>query len=126
MVRILILGGALAAMAAALPATGHAADAARGAATFETECADCHTVTRGGANRKGPNLFGLVGRGSGQAAGFAYSDANKAAGVTWDAATLTRYIAAPKRMMPGTAMRYSGLSDAAGVADIIAYLATLK
>jgi cytochrome c len=73
----------------------------------------------------GPSLYGLVGRQAGQIPNFKYSPANKDSGLTWDAATLDRYITSPQAVVPKTIMPYAGLKDAQKRADLIAYLATL-
>ena len=78
-----------------------AAEAEAGARVFRTQCGACHVV-EAGKNRVGPSLFGIVGRKSGQVEGFRYSPANKAADLTWDAATLDKYLANPREMVPGT------------------------
>ena len=74
----------------------------------------------------GPSLFGVVGRKAGAVADFHYSEANKASGLTWDEATLDRYIANPRAVVPGTTMPYAGLKNDAQRGDLIAYLATVK
>ncbi len=66
-----------------------------------------------------------MGRPAGSIPGFHYSAANKNSGLTWDAATLDRYLTNPRKAIPGTLMSYPGLSDPKKRADLIAYLATL-
>jgi cytochrome c2 len=63
-------------------------DATKGANLFKTRCAQCHTLESGGANKIGPNLHGIFGRKTGQVEGFAYTDANKQKGITWNEETL--------------------------------------
>lgn len=105
--------------AAAAPAT--AADPAAGEKAF-TACKACHRMGEGAKNTVGPTLNGVVGRPAGSVEGFAYSDAMKNAGLTWDEATLTEYLKDPKGKVPGNKMAYPGVKDDAKVADIIAYL----
>jgi cytochrome c len=116
-ITLAMLGGVL-----CVPA--RAADADAGQAVFKTQCGICHSVVQD-KNMVGPSLFGIVGRKSGSVEGFHYSAANKNAGITWDAATLDKYLTAPREVVPGTIMTYLGLKDDAKRADVIAYLATL-
>src|SRR5580704_14143101 len=52
-------------------------DATKGKAVFVRQCAICHTVDKGGENRYGPNLFGIIGRKAGTEPGFDYTRAFK-------------------------------------------------
>jgi cytochrome c len=101
-----------------------AQDPREGAQLFQTYCSICHS-NQPNRNLIGPSLFGVVGRHSGQVAGFHYSEANRRSGLTWDAATLDRYLGSPRQLVPGTLMTFPGLPDARQRADVIAYLATL-
>ena len=106
------------------PTSALAADPAAGQKIFQTQCGICHAV-EAGQNRIGPTLFGVVGRRSGSVPGFNYTADHKKLDVTWDAATLDKYLANPRVMVPDTSMIYAGLKDAAERADLVAYLATL-
>jgi len=98
------------------------ADAAHGAEVFK-KCAACHTVNQGGANGIGPNLWGTVGEAKGQGkAGFAFSDALKGKGGTWDFDSLNQWLASPRKYVPGTKMTFAGLSAGKDRADVILYL----
>jgi cytochrome c len=116
---------AAAAIAYACIASAVAADPEAGKAVLRSQCTICHTVQQG-QNKTGPSLFGIVGRKTAAAPGFHYSEANQKANLTWDAATLDKYLTSPKAVVPGTAMTYPGLKDDPKRADLIAYLATLK
>ena len=114
----------LTAASAALPiAAAHAQNADAGKSVFRQVCGICHTVVAG-KNMVGPSLFGVVGRKSGTLPDFHYSDAMKAANLTWDEATLDKYLANPRGVVPGTLMAYAGLKEDQKRKDIIAYLAT--
>ena len=102
-----------------------AADVSAGEGLFN-RCAICHSNTKGGPNKLGPNLFGVVGRKAGTYPGFSYSSAMKNAGFTWSAAKLNDYLASPQKVVPGNNMPFAGISDAKQRADLVAYLATLK
>ena len=101
-----------------------AGNATAGATAF-IRCRVCHTVERGEPNRVGPNLFGVVGRKAATVAGFNYSDPMKNSNITWDDAALNRYIQDPPGTIPGNKMQLAkGAINAAGAADIIAFLKT--
>ena len=99
-----------------------AQSAESGERTFNQQCKSCHTVEKGGPSPLGPNLFGVIGRKAGSAAGFASSDAIKTSGITWDEASLADYLRDPKAKVPETKMVFAGLKRPAQLADVIAYL----
>nr|WP_240147959.1 c-type cytochrome [Luteibacter yeojuensis] len=114
---------AAAGWAAAPPA--RAGDAAAGKDVFKSECAECHAVKEG-RNKKGPSLFGIVGRKAGSVADYDYSDALKHSPWTWTTAQLHMYLSQPaKKANPGTKMKYEGLDNAKDLDDLISYLDTL-
>jgi len=102
-----------------------AGDAKKGADVFAGECSDCHSPKEGKA-KKGPPLFGVVGRKAGTVADFNYSDTMKQSGITWSPDKIDLYITRPKKLVPGGKMKYDGLDDAAARADVIAYIQSLK
>ncbi len=90
------------------------------------QCAACHTFEKGGPNRVGPNLYGIVDRAKASHEGFNYSAALKAKGGNWTYDDLDHFIAAPKAWLPGTTMGYAGLARGGQRADLINYLHTLS
>lgn len=98
------------------------ADAGRGQAVF-AKCAACHTINQGGANGLGPNLHGVMGEAvaSGRG-GFAFSDALRAHGGSWDWETMSQWLRSPRTFAQGTRMTFAGLSDPQDRADVMVYL----
>jgi cytochrome c len=89
-------------------------------------CMACHTADKGGPNRVGPNLWGVVGRHVGAHPGFAYSEAMKSKGGEWTWEALAAYIHDPRGTVPGNKMAFAGIKDNAELADLLAYLRTLS
>ena len=101
-------------------------NAEAGAVVFK-KCRACHSNVKG-KKKVGPSLYGVVGRTPGTLAGYKYSTAMKAygaKGTTWDAATLSTYLTAPRTMIPKVKMIFPGLKNEQDRLDIIAYLDSL-
>jgi len=97
---------------------GGQGDPVRGKAVFERRCTGCHALD---ADREGPRLAGVFGRKAGSVAGFAYSAGLKKLGITWDEATLDKWLSDPDIMVPDNAMSFS-VAKAAERRDVIAFL----
>lgn len=88
------------------------------------QCGACHTIEAGGPNNVGPNLHGVLGKhaATNHQADFDYSAALKASGLTWDDATLDKWIRNPAELVPGTKMEFVGLSSKQKREAVLAYL----
>lgn len=92
-----------------------------GKAAFNT-CVACHGIEKGGANKVGPNLYGIIGQAAGAVEGFSYSEALSSSGITWTKEELDSYIANPAAKVPGTTMMAGAITDADRREAIIAYI----
>ncbi len=104
------------------------ANAQAGAAIFK-RCQACHSGEKGGPNKVGPDLWGIVNRPMASHEGFSYSAAmtefSKGKTVLWDWDHLNHFLHGPKQYIPGTAMGFAGLPKDQERADLLAYLGTL-
>lgn len=117
-------GFALGALLAASSACAAAGTPQAGQQVFAARCATCHAAEPG-QNKIGPSLSGVVGSKAGAVPRYTFSPAMKNANVTWDDATLDKFLANPSAFIHGTKM-FATLPSDSDRANVIAYLDTLK
>ena len=89
-------------------------------------CQACHSFDKGGPNKVGPNLWGIVGRKVASIAGFTYSEAMKSKGGNWGYDELYKFLANPKGVVAGTKMGFAGYPKFDDRANLLSYLRTLS
>ncbi|WP_084656394.1 c-type cytochrome [Pandoraea norimbergensis] len=112
-------------LAAASPAFA-AGDIAEGKTLFTSRCSSCHSVGPMASSGFGPQLNAIAGRHAGSLKDFEYSNAMKQSGIVWDDKSLAAFIENPGKVVPGTKMRFWGISNPRKIADLLAYLHTFK
>lgn len=122
-----LAGAALILLAAPAARTDDAAKAADACDTVRaervaTQCAICHSFGKDEGTIVGPELWGAYGRKAASLAGFPFSKPFRALELSWDKATLDRFLTQPTVMVPGTMMAFAGLKDPADRAAIICKL----
>jgi len=111
-------------LVAASPA--FSADASAGKALFRQRCTVCHTAESGDdGGAQGPSLIGVLGRPAAGAPQFSYTQALRESKLTWDAATLKRFLGAPAGVVPGTSMALA-VPDEADRDNLIAYFQSVS
>lgn len=86
------------------------------------QCANCHTPGKGGEQKTGPNLWGIVNRKVAEVGGFGYSDALKGKGGAWSWESLATFLYNPRAAVPNNKMAFAGVKDPGDLADLLAFL----
>ncbi len=122
----LIATATLALGALALAPMAHAAgDAAAGKALFQQKCTLCHSPEKG-VNKLGPSLWNVAGQPAAEVPNYTFSAGMKESHITWDDASLDKWLTNPRAMVSGTKMVFPGLTSEAERQNVIAYLKSLK
>ena len=120
-------------MVAALNFSGaFAGDVEKGKKLYK-KCAACHNAASGAKHKTGPNLWGIYGAKAAIQEGYKYSDWLKGAGIEWNDEELAAWISKKKEKaayfgkdVKKSKMIFAGLKKPEQIADLIAYLKSLK
>ena len=85
-------------------------------------CKSCHSIKKGGGNKIGPALWGVLGRQIGSINDYKYSKAFAEFGGEWNLENMNSFLIKPKDYIKGTKMSYAGLKKEKDRASIILYL----
>ncbi len=86
------------------------------------KCAACHSINKGGANKIGPALWGVLGRQAGSVPDYKYSKAMAAYGKNWTFEEMNGFLIKPKDWIKGTKMSFAGLKNEKERAAVILYM----
>ncbi len=96
-------------------------DLAHGEKVFK-KCAACHLINKGGENKIGPALYGIIGRKVAAKEDYKYSKAMAAYDKFWTFEEMNGYLKKPQRYIKGTKMAFAGLRKEKDRASVILYL----
>ena len=86
------------------------------------KCAACHSISKGGSNKIGPALWGVLGRQAGSVEGYKYSKVMAAHEKKWSFEEMNGFLTKPKDWIKGTKMAFTGLKKANDRAAVILYM----
>jgi len=97
------------------------ANVANGEKVFK-KCAACHSIAKGGGNKIGPALWGVLGRQAGSVSDYKYSKAMATHGKTWSFEEMNSFLIKPKDWIKGTKMSFAGLKSKNDRVAVILYM----
>ena len=86
------------------------------------KCAACHSIAKGGGNKIGPALWGVLGRKAGSVSDYKYSKAMIAHGKKWSFEEMNGFLIKPKDWIKGTKMSFMGLKKESERAAVILFM----
>ena len=86
------------------------------------KCAACHSIAKGGANKIGPALWGVLGRKAGSISDYKYSKAMAVHAKPWSLEEMNGFLIKPKDWIKGTKMSFIGLKKDTDRAAVILYM----
>ena len=90
--------------------------------TVVKKCIGCHSVSKGGSNKIGPALWGVIGRKVGSVSEYKYSKAMSGFDKNWDFEAMNNFLIKPKDYIKKNKMAFSGISNEKDRASLILYL----
>ena len=86
------------------------------------KCAACHSIAKGGSNKIGPALWGVLGRKAGSVADYKYSKALMDFGKSWTFDEMNSFLIKPTTYIKATKMAFAGLKKEKDRASVILYM----
>ena len=104
------------------PQTGPEPASMRRGRILFLQCRACHSLKEGEEHKVGPNLHQVIGAPAAGKPGYIYTDSLKESGIVWSRQNLSRFLADPYELVPGTSMVFIGIARGADRAALISYL----